>query len=200
MNAVEFLLNKYQPFDDLEKKDVERLRKFKTNFSTELYERKPNRPVITASGIVINQEYTKILMIHHRLHDFYKQFGGHADGNSDLKQVVIQELFEESAISAEPFYPDPIDLIVWDFPERTKNNIFYPEHECFDIAFLFIVSEKVKFSVNKDEGKNIKWVNLEEFRDNTNFGNIPKKMYDLDIHYNHRVYKKILNLKNSKNK
>ncbi|MCL2339151.1 MAG: hypothetical protein FWC51_04335, partial [Proteobacteria bacterium] len=142
---------------------------------------------------------TNILLMHHRDHDFFKQFGGHAEGNRNLPTVAKKELFQESGgIRAEPVFPNPFDLIVWRMPARLRrtDGLFYPEHDVYDIAFLFIVPDAVKFDVNRNEGFAIKWLSLTEFRDmkfnpdNPTFKNNPQ-----NVQYNERIYEKLMILK-----
>ncbi|MBN1281530.1 MAG: hypothetical protein JW985_01000 [Alphaproteobacteria bacterium] len=190
MNAVDFLLNKYIPFDDLERTDIEKFRKFVSEYNGNIFDRTPGQPTITASAFVVNPNFTKTLIMHHKIHGFYKQFGGHADGNPNLASVATAELFEESGTKGQIVQTDPIDIIRWNFPERTKNDIFYPAHDCFDIAFLFIVNELEKLKINKNEVIDTKWEMLETWRDYSP-DNITYKTNPQNFDYQQRMYKKI---------
>lgn len=190
MNAVEYLLNNYIPFDDLERTDLEKFRKFVLEYKNKIYNRTPDQPTITASSFVVNPDFSKTLIMHHKVHGFYKQFGGHADGNPDLALVASQELLEESGIKGKIVLNNPIDIIRWNFPERTKNNIFYPAHDCFDIAFLFIIEESEKVKINKDEVIDTKWLKLEDWRDYSP-NNSVYKTNPQNFDYQQRIYKKV---------
>ena len=195
MNAIKFLLTEYQPFDDLERTDIERLRGLSKQCGDFIYKYLPGHPCITASALVVDQSFSKILLMHHRDHDFYKQFGGHAEGNSDLPYISEKELEEESKIGAKPLSRNPFDIIVWRMIARTRKSdgLFYPEHDVYDIAFLYSIQDDVNINVNKSEGFDIKWLSLTEFRDmkfdpkNPTFINNPQ-----NVQYNKRIYEKIM--------
>ncbi|MDR0741815.1 MAG: hypothetical protein LBF28_03510 [Rickettsiales bacterium] len=191
MLAIEYLLTKYKPFDALEKIDLNRLGLFVSEYGDKIYDRTPSQPVITASAVVVNPGFTKILIMRHKLHGFYKQFGGHADGNHNLAAVAESELLEESGAYGKLMDKNPFDLIRWNFPDREKNGIFYPAHDCFDIAFLFVISEAVKISHNKKEVLDTKWEKLETWRDYSDTTNPIYKDNPQNLDYQQRICKKI---------
>jgi hypothetical protein len=191
MLAIEYLLTKYKPFDDLEKGDLNRLALFVSKYGEKIYNRAPGQPVITASAVVVNPDFTKILIMRHKLHGFYKQFGGHADGNSDLTAVAESELWQESGARGKLMDKNPYDLIRWNFPDRQKNNIFYPAHDCFDIAFLFMISDTAKINHNKKEVLDTKWVRLSDWRDYSDMSNPVYRDNLQNMDYQQRIYKKI---------
>lgn len=197
MKSVEYLLTNYKPYDRLENVDLELFRKFVAKYEEEIYERIPNRPVITTSAFVVNPEFTKTLLIKHKLHGQTKQFGGHADGNSDLAGNATTELFDESGVHGKLLSEYPVDIIRWNFPYMEKNGIVYPAHDCFDILFLFMISENVKIKPNKKESFGTIWKTLEDFRDDFDTTNKVNIANPQNLDYQQRVYKKIQLFKNN---
>lgn len=200
MKEIDFLLNEYVPHDALESKHIALLRRFVEN--TRNYYERPNSGggVITASCIVVNEEMTKTLVMHHILHDFYKQFGGHADGNPDLAAVALQELKEEASLDGKLLSRKPMDFVVWNCPDRVKEGEVIPAHVIYDVAFLMQVSERSVPRVKADEGFRIKWISLEEWRDMPFDGNnavIKNNPHNRD--YNRRTHDKIVHLRNQRN-
>lgn len=192
MNAIEYLLTEYEPFDHLEAYDLAELRKFTDKYFATIYDRVPNQPLVTASAIVVNPMFTKILTMRHRVHhNMMKQFGGHAEGVTDLAWVADDELFSESGARGKLLTPTPIDLIRWNVPEATKNNIHFPEHDGFDIAFLFMMSEREKLKPNKREVMSTEWVPLEKWRDHREPKNPVYVRNPQNPHYQQRIFKKI---------
>lgn len=191
MQAVEYLLTKYAPSDDLERRDLESFRLFASQGGKEIYDRIPGRPTITASAVVANPGFAKILVMHHKLHGFYKQFGGHSDGDPNLAHVAEKELFEESGAKGELLLQTPFDIIRWNFPERTKNGIFYPAHDNFDIAFLFRMDEAQKLILNKSEVLDTKWLGLEAWRDYSDMTNPTYAQNPQNLDYQRRIYAKL---------
>ena len=100
MLAIDYLFNEYKPFDDLEKTDLASLRAAVQKYGAAIYDFKPAQPLITASAMIVNPEFTKVLVMYHKLHGTFRQFGGKADGNPDLASVAAQELREESGSAA----------------------------------------------------------------------------------------------------
>ena len=167
MLAVDYLLNEYKPTGALERADLERFRQFVAEYGKKIYDRTPGQPTILASAFVVNPDFTKALLIHHRAHGQIKQFGGHADGKRNLAAVSARELKQESGARGTLLYPLPIDIIRWNVPFRNKDGIDYPEHDGFDILFLFMMSESTKLKPNKREAEGVltEWMGLKIWRD-----------------------------------
>jgi hypothetical protein len=70
MTALNYLLHEYVPFDDLERADLQSFREFVAKYENTVFDRAPNQPVITASAVVVNPGFSKILVMHHKLHGF----------------------------------------------------------------------------------------------------------------------------------
>lgn len=113
---------------------------------------------VTASAVVVNESFDAMLLMHHKKLDIWLQFGGHVDNNPDIEAMARQELMEESGIVDTQLVSKNIfDLSIHEIPERMDE----PEHLHFDIRFLYSVSSDVSFAVNRDEGYDIRWFNLD---------------------------------------
>ena len=53
----------------------------------------------TGSAWVIDKTHQWVLMTHHRKLNLWLQLGGHADGNTNLLDVAINEIKEESGLT-----------------------------------------------------------------------------------------------------
>lgn len=51
---------------------------------------------ITGSLFIVNPSRTKILLMFHKKLQMWIQFGGHADGKVDIRNVAVREFHEES--------------------------------------------------------------------------------------------------------
>jgi len=191
MNEVEYLLNSYKPFDKLEKIDLELFRKFVAEYGNKIYDFVPKQPFITASALVLNESLTKTLVMYHNLHKTFRQFGGKAEGNSNLSAVAAEELKDESGVDGKMLSINPIDIIRWNFPTRIKKGIEYPATDCFDIAFLFMIPEITKIKPNKEQVSDTKWISLEEWRDYHDSENDVVRANPNEQSYNQRTFKKI---------
>ena len=54
---------------------------------------------MTASSWIVNEDYTKVLMIYHNIYNSWAWTGGHADGDEDLLHVAVKEAREETGLS-----------------------------------------------------------------------------------------------------
>ena len=87
---------------------------------------------LTASILLTNEARTEVLLHHHKKLGLWLQFGGHCDGEGDLRAVAVRELVEESGISPEWVSPQVIDLDVHSIPANASE----PEHLHLDVRFL----------------------------------------------------------------
>ncbi len=88
------------------------------------------------------------------------QFGGHADGSSDILDVAQRELEEESGITKFELVSNGIfDVDTHAIPANPKKS--EPSHEHFDIRYLFQCTSNDNFVIS-DESVNMKWCSYEE--------------------------------------
>ena len=52
--------------------------------------------------MIANPERTKVLLMLHKKFGRWQQFGGHCDGEVDVRNVALREFHEESGILVEP--------------------------------------------------------------------------------------------------
>jgi 8-oxo-dGTP pyrophosphatase MutT (NUDIX family) len=71
--------------------------------------------------MIANPEKTKVLLMLHKKFQCWQQFGGHCDGETDVRGVAVREFHEESGISLEPeISPDLFHVEVHDIPLDRK--------------------------------------------------------------------------------
>lgn len=114
---------------------------------------------LTASGWVVSRN--RVLLIHHRKLDRWLQPGGHADGDGDLPAVARREIAEETGIRLNTGSSDKqssiFDLDIHLIPEYGD----VPEHEHFDVRFLFEVTAD-QSPVRNSESYDVGWILLDE--------------------------------------
>lgn len=153
----ELLLKKYSPTDLNEIIFKKRM--------IQLFENEPlcfNRELLsghfTASAFIVNRQKTKTLLIKHAKLNCWLQPGGHCDGDRDLENVAIKEVFEETGLIVQKnLNLEIFDLDIHTIPERKTEQ----EHRHYDVRFLFIVDENEKIQVS-DESTDIMWVPFSE--------------------------------------
>tara|TARA_R110002073_G_scaffold86354_1_gene205122 strand:- start:38980 stop:39537 length:558 start_codon:yes stop_codon:yes gene_type:complete len=115
---------------------------------------------LTGSCLMVDAARTSVLLHHHRKLDKWLQFGGHADGDPDLRNVALRELIEESGIEPAWFSPAAIDLDIHSIPERGTE----PEHLHLDVRFLAIAPEGAQPEVSA-ESKEVCWIPITQIGD-----------------------------------
>ncbi len=114
---------------------------------------------ITGSMLITNTQKTKVLLMFHKKLQFWVQFGGHCDGETDVLAVAIREFHEESGIEIEPLIVDGIfDVHVHSIPVDKKR---IPPHIHHDILYLGTIDEDTPFVRQESEVDDIAWFDIE---------------------------------------
>ncbi len=123
---------------------------------------------VTGSGWVLSHDRSRCLLVHHRKLNRWLQPGGHADGQSDLANVALREVREESGLTKLELPLSqgelvPLDIDVHVIPARsdTSGKVIEDAHEHHDIRFL-IVAAKGQELVVSDESNDVRWFSHDE--------------------------------------
>lgn len=117
---------------------------------------------ITGSTWIVNKEYTKCLLTHHRKLNIWVQLGGHTEKNETVFESAYREGIEESGydklieVSREIF-----DVDVHLIPKKKD-----PAHFHYDIRYMFIADSEENFTVS-EESHDLKWIELKDIKDYT---------------------------------
>lgn len=139
---------------------------------------------IVAGGFIYAREEQKFLVLYHRDLKMYLYPGGHIDSNDkDPLQASRREIFEETGLcdleqlilSNEELIPLDIDAHLISYNENLK----LPEHYHFDFRYLFMVDKIENIKIDTEELTNYKWINIDELRNNHNYGKVASKIEKL---------------------
>lgn len=117
---------------------------------------------LTGSAWILNEAKTKVVLVHHGKLNRWMQPGGHADGDENIFAVAMREGNEETGIQKLIGGEEIFDIDIHTIPARKD----FPEHQHYDIRFLFIASEDEAIVVS-EESHDVKWVELKELEDFT---------------------------------
>jgi len=92
---------------------------------------------LTCGSLLLDAARERVLLTHHRKLDCWLQFGGHCDGDANLRGVAWRETVEESGIVPAWMSESPIDLDVHTIPARPGE----PEHLHLDVRYLAVAPE-----------------------------------------------------------
>lgn len=118
------------------------------------FERSLEKGHLTASAIVWNRDKNAFLLMHHKKLNKWLQPGGHADGETDLLQVAIKEVQEESGLTCiKPLHKSILDIDIHFIPSFKG----IPSHYHYDIRFLLMNTQHESLQHNL-ESFAIAWV------------------------------------------
>lgn len=174
-------IEKYIPYNDQEKKDKEIILKYINTFD-DLFTRKNEFAHFTASSWVLNKERTKVLMIYHNIYQSWAWTGGHADGETDLLNVAIRELKEETGVKNVKVLNNNIfSLEIIGSDGHIKKGNYVSSHIHLNITFLLEVDEKEVTRIKEDENSGVKWIDIEKVQKYVNQKWFYEKIYSKEI-------------------
>ena len=159
---IEEQIKQYIPYNEQEEKDKQVIISCIENFK-DIYTRENIVCHFAPTAFCVNKEKTKMLMIYHNQMDSWVWPGGHADGNSNLLEVAMQELKEETGVTKIKAITENIfSLEVFCMKSHIKKGKYVACHLHLDPTFLIEADEKEELKIKQDENKGVKWVPIEE--------------------------------------
>jgi len=154
---LHFLKN-FQPFDQKEAEDVVKIISLIKEHRN-IFERKCLDCHLTASALVANSNTGKFLLHKHKKLNRWLQFGGHADGETNLSSVAIKEAKEETGLQDLEFFSKrSIDVDLQIIPEIQNQ----PEHFHLDMRYLLITKTIRVPSPQKGESQELAFFSFTE--------------------------------------
>lgn len=89
---------------------------------------------LTASCLVVDEDFERVLLLHHRKLDRWLQPGGHCDGDAELAGVALREASEESGMDGLRVVPRIVDLDIHEIPQYRD----VPAHLHLDSRFVVV--------------------------------------------------------------
>src|SRR5690554_6539872 len=168
MNLLEEL-KRYRPFNEQEKKDLQICIK-SLQEEEHVFTRQNNKVHFSASSWIVNQDFTKVLMIYHNIYDSWSWTGGHCDGNQDTLQVALEEAKEETGLkNLQVLSKHIFSLEALPVSKHKKNGDTILPHTHLNVTYLFMANDTDQLIHNPNENKDVKWFIREEAL------NIPKE-------------------------
>ncbi len=159
LNPIDVILDiqAYKPFDDENLAHKERILWFLTHEET-IVGKDPALGHLTASAWILNEDYSKALLTHHKKLNRWLQLGGHIDLNETLLEAALREAQEESGLRMiHALMPEIFDVDVHVIPANPNQKT----HVHYDIRFLLQANEKDSLIVS-DESHRLQWFKLSD--------------------------------------
>lgn len=157
-------IKNYQPFNEQEALDKELILQQLTS-NDQVFLRQSKLAHITVSAWIINPDYQKVLMAYHNIYQSWAWLGGHADGETDLKHVILKEIAEESGLTAVEFVtPSLFSLEVLTVDGHQKHGHYVSSHLHLNVTYLLQASDDLPLRIKADENSQVAWLKLSELK------------------------------------
>lgn len=121
-----------------------------------------------STGIVLNQERDKMLLVYHNIYDSWLAPGGHADGEEDLLSVALREVEEETGQKAKILDDSIFAISASPIVGHMKRGKYVPAHTHLDAFYLLEADDTIPLVYREDESKGVKWEPIERILDEDN--------------------------------
>ena len=155
-------IEKYIPYNEQEKSDRNVMLKYINDFD-DVLTRNNEYGHFTASGWVVNNKRTKVLMVYHNIYKSWSWTGGHSDGDSNLLNVAIKELKEETGVkNVKPILDDIFSLEIICVNGHVKEEKYVSSHVHLNVSYFLEADENDALKVKEDENSGVKWVDIDK--------------------------------------
>ena len=159
------LIDRYQPQNEQERADRSFMLEIIRTYE-DVATRNNRLAHFSASPWIVNQDFTKVLMVYHHIYDSWGWCGGHLDGEDDCLYVARKEGMEESGLSTlRSLSPEPITIDILPVPPHFKNGHFVSAHVHLNITYLCMADERAALRIKPDENSGVKWIANEQIND-----------------------------------
>jgi len=157
----------YQPMNEQEIMDKKVILDYIESFPDNVLLRDNRIAHMTASGLIINKEHTKMLMIHHNIYNTWTWVGGHADGEADMLKLALKEAQEETGLEKFQTLGNIHTIDVLLVEGHIKHGKYVNPHLHLNVAYVFEADEEENLVLNVEETSGLKWVAIENIRESS---------------------------------
>ncbi|MCD7738377.1 MAG: NUDIX hydrolase [Lachnospiraceae bacterium] len=155
-------IRNYIPFNEEEIRDRELILACLAH-EQDIFTRENKLVHFSASGWVVNPGRTKVLLAYHNIYQSWTWLGGHADGETDLLQVALREVKEESGVThVRPVTEEIFSLESLTVDGHIKRGAWVSSHIHLNLTYLLEASEEDLLTVKADENSGVAWFPIEE--------------------------------------
>ena len=162
MNKLRREIEEYKPYNEQEEQDKKVILKYIDTFD-DVLTRNNEFGHFTASAWVVNKAKTKVLMIYHNIYKSWAWTGGHSDGDSNLLNVAIREVKEETGVKdVKPISDDIFSLEIICVNGHVKRGKYVSSHVHLNVTYLLEADEDEELKIKEDENSGVRWVDIDK--------------------------------------
>lgn len=155
-------IEEYTPGSKQEESDKRVILDYIDNFGDTILTRENEFAHISSSGMIVNRDMNKVLMVYHNIYHSWSWTGGHADGDKNLLHVAIKEAIEETGVTRiYPIREEIIGLDILPVWGHVKRGNYVSSHLHLNITYPLIADEKDRLIVKEDENSGVKWLEID---------------------------------------
>ena len=154
-------LQNYLPFNEQESVDKQTILTFVKN-NPDAFLRSNTSAHVTASSWIVNKDFTKVLMVYHKIYNSWSWTGGHCDGDTDTLAVALREATEETGVQATPLSDEIYSVECLTVDGHRKNGNYVGSHLHLNVTYLLQADDRAPLTVNEGENTAVKWFDLDE--------------------------------------
>lgn len=163
MKKYEEQIKLYEPKNDQEISDKSLIEKCILFYGDKILTREVDVAHITASSIILNPDFTKVLMAYHNIYQSWAWTGGHADGEEDLFYVAKKEAMEETGIkNFVPLTDNIVSIEILPVYGHIKRGKYVSAHLHLNVTYVLIVEEDEEIHNKPDENNGVMWIRIDE--------------------------------------
>lgn len=173
-------IENFKPFNEQEEKDKSEILRYISQVDNVLGRDNKNAH-ITVSAWLLDETHKYVLMAYHNIYKSWAWLGGHADGNGDLKEVILKEVEEESGLSNVRFIKDDIfSLEILTVSGHEKKGEYVSSHLHLNITYFLEADKAENIRIKEDENNKIGWIDLNKINE-----------YSTEAWFIERIYNKL---------
>lgn len=182
-------LKAYKPLCEQEHMDKEQMLSFIERNNDYLLRSNPLAH-FTASSWIVNEDFTKVLLIYHNIYNSWSWTGGHADDDEDLLHVCLKEATEETGIKNFKVLSNGFFSIEsLHVSGHIKKGKYVSSHIHLNVTYLLMAKEEDQLMIKPDENSGVKWVDVNDV------SKIVSEKWMNDYIYQ-KLIKRVINYKN----
>lgn len=152
----------YEPYNEQERTDKARMLEY-IDVYQDILMRDNEAAHFTASAWVVNEDFTKTIMVYHNIYDSWSWVGGHVDGDSNFLRVALKEAEEETGLTnLIPVMEQIYAIEILEVPGHMKKEKKIRPHLHLNVTYLLQAPESDVLTVKPDENSAVAWMDLDE--------------------------------------